>query len=308
MKIKILKIFLIFLMQISSNVLIAAENKILFKVDNEIITTIDILNEIKYLKLFNQNFKNLEEIKMFEISKNSLIREKIKEIELKKKLSKLNIEDETLNNIILNQSKNIGFSNIKEFESFLKKNNLEFETIKYKITIEILWNQLIYEKFINDVKINKINIKENILLNNKQIEFHLSEIIFDVKDKDGLNKRFELIQKDIQEKGFENAALIHSISESADNGGDIGWINSSSLNLKLKKKIEKLETNTFTDPIVIPGGFIILKLKDKREVEKKINVDEEIDKIVKQKVNEQLNQSSLIYFNKVKKNIQINEL
>ena len=159
MKIKILKIFLIFLMQISSNVLIAAENKILFKVDNEIITTIDILNEIKYLKLFNQNFKNLEEIKMFEISKNSLIREKIKEIELKKKLSKLNIEDETLNNIILNQSKNIGFSNIKEFESFLKKNNLEFETIKYKITIEILWNQLIYEKFINDVKINKINIK-----------------------------------------------------------------------------------------------------------------------------------------------------
>ena len=308
MKIKILKIFLIFLMQISSNVLIAAENKILFKVDNEIITTIDILNEIKYLKLFNQNFKNLEEIKMFEISKNSLIREKIKEIELKKKLSKLNIEDETLNNIILNQSKNIGFSNIKEFRSFLKKNNLEFETIKYKITIEILWNQLIYEKFINDVKINKINIKENILLNNKQIEFHLSEIIFDVKDKDGLNKRFELIQKDIQEKGFENAALIHSISESANNGGDIGWINSSSLNLKLKKKIEKLETNTFTDPIVIPGGFIILKLKDKREVEKKINVDEEIDKIVKQKVNEQLNQSSLIYFNKVKKNIQINEL
>ena len=295
-------------MQISSNVLIAAENKILFKVDNEIITTIDILNEIKYLKLFNQNFKNLEEIKMFEISKNSLIREKIKEIELKKKLSKLNIEDETLNNIILNQSKNIGFSNIKEFGSFLKKNNLEFETIKYKITIEILWNQLIYEKFINDVKINKINIKENILLNNKQIEFHLSEIIFDVKDKDGLNKRFELIQKDIQEKGFENAALIHSISESANNGGDIGWINSSSLNLKLKKKIEKLETNTFTDPIVIPGGFIILKLKDKREVEKKINVDEEIDKIVKQKVNEQLNQSSLIYFNKVKKNIQINEL
>ncbi len=308
MKIKILKIFFIFLIHLSSNGLIAAENKILFKVDNEIITTIDILNEIKYLKLFNQNFKNLEEIKTFEISKNSLIREKIKEIELKKKLINLNIEDETLNNLILNQSKNIGFSNIEEFKNFLKKKDLEFKTIKYKFKIEILWNQLIYEKFINDVKINKINIKENILLNNKQIEFHLSEIIFNVKDKDELNKSLETIQKDIQKKGFENAALIHSISSSANNGGDIGWINSSSLNPNFKNKIEKLKINSYTDPIVIPGGFIILKLKDKRKVEKKINVDDEIDKIVKQKVNEQLNQSSIVYFNKVKKNIQINEL
>jgi len=308
MKIKILKIFFIFLIHLSSNGLIAAENKILFKVDNEIITTIDILNEIKYLKLFNQNFKNLEEIKTFEISKNSLIREKIKEIELKKKLINLNIEDETLNNLILNQSKNIGFSNIEEFKNFLKKKDLEFKTIKYKFKIEILWNQLIYEKFINDVKINKINIKENILLNNKQIEFHLSEIIFNVKDKDELNKSLETIQKDIQKKGFENAALIHSISSSANNGGDIGWINSSSLNPNFKNKIEKLKINSYTDPIVIPGGFIILKLKDKRKVVKKINVDEEIDKIVKQKVNEQLNQSSIVYFNKVKKNIQINEL
>ena len=117
-----------------------------------------------------------------------------------------------------------------------------------------------------------------------------------------------MIQKDIKEKGFENATLIHGISDSANNGGDIGWINLSSLNPKLKKKIEKLEVNAFTDPIVIPGGFIILKLKDKREVERKINIDEEIDKIIKQKVNEQLNQFSIIYFNKVKKNIQINEL
>ncbi len=308
MKIKILKIFFIFLIQFSSNVLIAAENKILFKVDNEIITTIDIYNEIKYLKLFNQNFKNLEEIKIFEISKNSMIREKIKEIDLKKRLTSLDIDDDTLNSLILNQTKNIGFSNIKEFKNFLKKNSLEFETIKYKFLIEILWNQFIYEKFINEVKINKIDIKEKILSNNKQIEFHLSEIIFDIKNKNDLNKRLELIQRDIKLKGFENAALIHGISDSANNGGDIGWINLSSLNPKLKKKIEKLEVNEFTDPIVIPGGFIILKLKDKREVERKINIDEEIDKIVKQKVNEQLNQFSIIYFNKVKKNIQINEL
>ena len=139
------------------------ENKILFKVDNEIITTIDIYNEIKYLKLFNQNFKNLEEIKIFEISKNSMIRVKIKEIDLKKRLTSLDIDDDTLNSLILNQKKNIGFSNIKEFKKFLKKNILKFETIKYKFLIEILWNQFIYEKFINEVKINKINIKENIL-------------------------------------------------------------------------------------------------------------------------------------------------
>ena len=58
----------------------AIENKILFKVDNQIITTIDIFNEINYLKILNPEIQNLNEQRLFEISKNSLIREKIKKL------------------------------------------------------------------------------------------------------------------------------------------------------------------------------------------------------------------------------------
>ena len=63
---------------------IAIENKILFKVNNQIITTIDVLNEINYLSLINSDFQKLDKQKIYEVSKNSLIREKIKEIDLKK--------------------------------------------------------------------------------------------------------------------------------------------------------------------------------------------------------------------------------
>ena len=308
MKINLIKILLIFLIYLYSNILIAAENKILFKVNNEIITTIDILNEIKYLKLFNKNLNNLEENKIYEITKNSIIKEKIKKIELSKRLDNLSINSETLDNLMLDHTKKIGFANLNEFKNFLEKNNLEFETIKYKFMIEILWNQLIYKEFIKDVKINKENIKKEILSNNKQREFRLSEIIFNIKNKNELKKRVSIIKQDIKDKGFENAALLHGLTDSANNGGDIGWVNSSSLNPKLKKIIESLEIGEISSPIVIQGGFLIIKLKDKREVEKNININNEIDKIVKQKINKQLNQSSIIYFNKIKKNIQIDEL
>ena len=73
-------------------------------------------------------------------------------------------------------------------------------------------------------------------------------------------------------------------------------------------EIKNIKIGNFTNPIVIPGGFLILKIKDKRKVEKKIDLEKEMNLIVKKKTNEQLNQFSNIYFNKIKKNVLINEL
>jgi len=116
------------------------------------------------------------------------------------------------------------------------------------------------------------------------------------------------LEKEIKEKGFSQTALLYSISDTANKGGKLGWVNETIMSSKIKDELKKIEVGNYTKPIVIPGGFLILKIDDIREVEKNFDLDTEINKIVNKKTNEQLNQFSNIYFNKIKKDILINEL
>ena len=147
MKLKMLKILTFCVSIIFINQSFALENKILFKINNEIISTIDLYNETKYLSLLNENLANLKKKKIYEISKNSLIREKKKEIELLKNYKNLNINETYFDQLINNYSKRMGFSSVKEFKESIENNGLEVETVKKKIKIEVYWNQLIVKKF-----------------------------------------------------------------------------------------------------------------------------------------------------------------
>ncbi len=288
----------------------ALENKILFKINNEIITSLDLIEEINYLSVLNDEFKKTKKNQAFEISKNSLIREKIKEIELKKNFKKLNVDDENLNRFLLNYFKNKGINTIKDLQSFIDVNDIEYKLLKKKFTIEILWNQLIYLKFKNNVKIDEEKIKQE-LMNKKVIkEYYLSEILFELNENETLLKKYSLIKKTINETNFSKAALIYSISDTANNGGKLGWIKSSAINSKILNQINELKKNDYTNPIVIPGGFLILKVEDKKisKEENNIDIEKELNFIIRQKTNQQLNQFSNIYFNKIKKNILINDL
>tara|TARA_B100000965_G_scaffold364636_1_gene348443 strand:- start:74 stop:1000 length:927 start_codon:yes stop_codon:yes gene_type:complete len=308
MNIKIVNLVIFLVYFVFNNLCNALENKILFKINNEIISTIDLYNETKYLSLLNENLANLKKEKIYDISKNSLIREKIKEIELLKNYKNLNIDEKYFNNLMNDYSKRMGFNNVKEFEENIEINGLDLEAIKKKIKIEVYWNQLIVKKFLRDVKIDKEKIKKDLRKNLTQKELLLSEIIFNVDKKSDLENKFELIKQDIKTKGFSNAALIHGISDSSSNGGKLGWIKLSSLNIKIKDKIKKINVGNFSNPIVVPGGFLILKVEDQRNVEKKLDFNKEIELVVNEKTNEQLNKLSIVYFNKVKKDIQINAL
>ena len=285
------------------------ENKILFKVDNEIITTIDIYNEIKYLEIINdKQFQSLEQNKVIEIAKNSLIREKIKEIELLKRIGSLEIDQNILNEIILNSFKKNNIETITDFEEYFKEVNIKPNVIRKKISIEILWNKLIYEIFNKNVKIDNEAIKNEIKKNKKIKELLLSEIVFTIDENEKLNDKFELIKERILSNSFSDAALIFSISESAKNGGNLGWIKETSLNKKIKNKIKNMALGQHSTPLVIPGGFLIIKIEQERYVDVDTDINKEFDLIVKKKTNDQLKQYSIIYLNKVKKNIQINEL
>ena len=228
------------------------ENKILFKVDNEIITTIDIYNEIKYLETINdKQFQSLEQNKLIEIAKNSLIREKIKEIELLKRIGSLEIDQNILNEIILNNFKKNNIETITDFEEFFKDLNIKPNVIRKKISIEILWNQLIYQIFKKNVKIDSEAIKNEIKTNTKIKELLLSEIVFTIDENEKLNNKFELIKKRILNNSFSDAALIFSISESAKNGGSLGWIKETSINKKIKNKIKNIALGQHSKPLVI---------------------------------------------------------
>ncbi len=291
-----------------TNLALALENKILIKVNNEIITTVDLLNEIKYLNSINKNFKDFKKEEIYIISKKSLIREKIKEIELLNYFKEIKIKDELFNNLINDHIKRLKFSSLAEFKNHLKNNDVKFEVIKKKITVEILWNRLIFNKFSKNVKIDREQIKTELNNSNIKKELLLSEILFTVENNENLVDKYKLIVNNINEKNFDKAASIHSISDTSKNGGKLGWIPMSALNQKIKKELLNINIGDFTKPIVIPGGFLIIKINDARKIKDKIDIKKEVESVAERKTNEQLNQFSAIYFNKIKKNIKISEL
>ena len=286
----------------------AVENKILFKVNNEIITSFDIYNELKYLEVINEKFKNIEKKQAFEIAKRSLIREKIKEIELQKVLKELKIEDQILDNILINYFKKIQIKSTSDFKIYFTSINIDPNLIKKKITTEILWNEFIFDKYNQSVKINRQAIINDIKRKDKQKEFLLSEILFDVNENEKIDEKFKLIKNKIEKTSFSETALTYSSSATADKGGELGWIKETSLNKKIYNLIQNIDIGNYSEPIVIPGGFLILKIEDVREVDSYVNLNKEVEKIIKEKTNEQLNQFSNIFLNKVRKNININEL
>ena len=195
----------------------ALENKIILKIDNQIITSLDIQQEINYLKALNPTINKLDNKRILEIGKNSLIREKIKEKEILKYIEKIEIDQKYLNDLIKTRFLNLKLENRDQFKRYLKNFNLKINNIEKKITIEALWNQLIYSKFSSKVKINKKKLREEIS-ENKLFEvkkYLLSEIIFQVLNKKDFEEKLRIINLNIKENGFENTALYYSIADSA---------------------------------------------------------------------------------------------
>mgnify|MGYP002043489985 FL=1 len=158
--------------------------------------------------------------------------------------------------------------------------------------------------------IDKDKLKQKIIKDNNKIikSYLLSEIVFKVLNNENFNMKFNLIEKDIRDKGFSNAALLHSISSTQNSGGDLGWITEISLNPKIKNKVMQLKIGDYTKPIIIPGGFLILKAIDIKETKNKYDINKKLEELIRFTTNQQLNQLSNIYFEKVKKEITINEL
>ena len=285
---------------------ISNEIKILYKINDSVITNYDISEEVNYLVSLNRNLEQLNDKQLSSNAEKSLIREIIKKDEIDK-FYDINYEEEinseNINRIISNFRENIGFKSNQEFEDFLKVKNIEINDLKKKFIIEKFWNQLIFDKYRNLVKIDSDKIQsvlEKLIEDNSEIlSFNLSEIVFFEKNKEAIKNKSEEIIASIQNIGFKDTAVIYSISESSKLGGEIGWVNQNQISKKIFQGVKDLEIGDFSRPIITAGGIIFLKVNDKKKTSAQIDKDKEMKRLITFEKNRILNEYSIIFYKEI---------
>ena len=294
---------------IFSNIVNASSNfYIVTKVDNEIITNIDIIDEANYLIALNNDLKEIDKRSLINLAKNSLIREKIKINELNKYPNSMLVKEDVLEILIQNYYKKLNLNDMNEFKNYLAAYNVELYDVKERIKIEIFWNRHIYIKYKNLLNINVEELKKKIddnKRNNKITKYLLSEILFSLENKKNFEKKNNEIREKIQDNGFKTTANIYSISNTAKFGGRIGLMNEKQLSPKILKEIESIKPGEITNTIDVPNGFLILKLEEIIIEEFEKDVKSELDNLIRFETERQLNQFSIIYFNKLQLNSKI---
>ena len=286
------------------------EISIIYTVDNVPITNNQVKNEISYLKIVNENLNKMDDKSLVIYASKSILREKIKELEISKYF-KFGLNDKIVEQNLSNFISKRGLNSLDDFKKILKNSDLSVDYVKKKIEIELLWNNLIYEKYKNKLSIDVDKIKEDLKFQtenqNKIEEYKLAEILFTPQSKSTENEEIEEIKESIKKIGFESSAIAYSISNTASEGGNIGWVKETQLSKNVIREVENLSIGQTTEVLNSPAGKLILILLDKREVKEEISLEEELKKAILIERNKQLNQFSSIYFKKVEINTTINE-
>ena len=280
-----------------------------FKIGDEIITNIDIQDEENYLIFLRPKLSSLPKKELIKISENSLIKEIIKKKELKRVFK--NIEDKGLKEDIKKSIFN--YKNVKNEEEFInltKEKNINYEKILEKIKFEGLWNEFIFRKYNNLVKIDKTLLKEELIKNisnEKKYEYELSEILFEINSNEKFETKYKNILEYIKNNDFKSAASKFSLSNSVNRGGEIGWVKETLLSKNLSAILNKMKKLQITEPLKYPNGYLILRINDKRDMKQIVDIDKEFKDLINYEKNKQLNQFSLLFYKKLKQNTIINE-
>ena len=282
--------------------------EILYKVENYPITNKDIAKEMSYLTMLNESLRQIEDKELIKIASKSIIKEKVKKIEIQKNF-KLGQNKKQVDDQLDTYIKKLNLTN-ETFQDLLNQFGISKKLLEEKIEIEFLWNRLVYLKYKNKVIINEEAIKEKLkkdLENPENFldEFLLYEILFSPSNKSDFENEKIKIEKSIDEIGFENTAKIYSESDSAKLGGKIGWVNENQVSKNILLNIRGINIGGYTEPIIVPGGFLIVYLEDKKKSKLELSFDDELNKILNSELNRQLDQYSLIFYKKTEINTKI---
>ena len=304
MKIKILIIVSIYLnfLFIPSN---AITNKIILKVENEIITNYEVKNKIlTSLVLAGDEItqENIDKLKKQALE--SLIQNKLKIIELKK--YKIKKDSNQINSYLNIVSQN----NISKLQNKFKNNNLDYDLFLKEVEIQTRWQNFIYLFYKEKIEINENSVKEDlkkIIENeNKFQEFNISEIEIMIEGNANIDQKTLDLKNKIRDEGFETAALKYSMSSSANNKGNLGWISSKSLSKEIFEVLKTMDVGQISYPIRRQNSILFLKLVDERTARvENINIEELKKKIIEQKKNEMFNLYSKSHLSKLKNTVLI---
>jgi peptidyl-prolyl cis-trans isomerase SurA len=296
-KILIYIILVFFFQTLSASI----SNKIIVKIENEIITDYEFQNKLlTSLVLSNQNITqeniNLNKKKTL----NFLIDLKLKRLELSK--YKLQVNNTKVDNYIKAVS---SYQNIEEAKIKFNNNNLNFELFYEEIKTQFEWQQLIYKIYSRKIEIdeNSINQELNKLKKKESdiINVNISEIEIFLKNDSSDEEKIKKIKNLIATDGFKKTAITYSDSDTSVNGGVLGWVNTKSLSSNVYNIINKLQIGEISDPIIKQNSFLILKLNDKK-ISKAKNIDtiKLKDLLIKKRKNELFELYSRSHLSKLK--------
>jgi peptidyl-prolyl cis-trans isomerase SurA len=303
-------LFAILLMSLNYFVVEAQQVVIKIKINDNIITNIDIQKEMKYLTALNSQLKKLDKNQVKLIAIDSITNETIKKIELEK-YPEIKTENPNTQSIINNLYKILNLNTKEELQSYLLKSGLSLDFIRAKINIENNWNQIIYTKYRSQVNIDMELINDevkNLKSISKEKKLLLSEIFFFQDSSISIEEKSKKIIESINEIGFKNTANIYSSSDSAKLGGNIGWVEEKELSKIILTELNKIDVGQITRPIKLDNNFLILKIEDIKTESSSFNEKQLTNKILQNETDRQLKLFSRNYFNRVKINLNISEI
>ena len=308
--IKIIKIFIVIILTFSISKEISAkiEDALYATVGNEAITRSDIINEMRLILILTNQSLNENNKKVLEQSAiMSIIKRTIKKIELKDK-NFTDFNKAELNLELNKKAKGLDL-NLDELKMRLEANEVSYSKLVDIVKVELLWNGLIYAIFKNQLSVNENEIEEKLKLITKSgdvSEYLLSELIFRPESMENIESDIEKIKTRIKSEGFENVAKIISISESALQGGDLGWINENVITKQFKSVIAETKVGDTSSPIMLKEGILFFKVRDKRKIKPFNNLEEARNNLINAEKSKILKMYSLTHYNNIKKSITIN--
>ena len=283
------------------------EDGLFATVGDKAITRSDIINEIKIILILNnKRFSESERKKLQQAAIKNIIKRSIKKIEITRN-NYLEFNKQDLEKEISRLANNINID-VDMLKNIFTSNALDFSILENQIKTDLLWNSLIFQLYKNRISINFNEIDEQLQLvqNKKEIEEYLiSEIVIKPVKKDKLKSVMEELKKRIKIEGFESVAISLSISDSATRNGDLGWINENAISRKLLTLITNTPVGSISKPILLPNGILIFKVREKRKIEKNINLEETKNALVNSEKERILNMHSSSHYNKLRKSISI---
>ena len=306
-KIKIIFFLIIISLFVSQKANTEIRDSLLATVGNAAITKSDIYDEIKIILILNNlRFTNEQKDKLQKMAIKSTIKRTIKKNELERRniteYSKVDFNHE------LQKIVNRLNLDVEKLKDICESNKLNFKLIENQIKIELMWNRLVFEMYSDKLSVNVDEIEEQLkVLQNKTFyeEYLISEILIKPIPENEYKAEIDELFKRINTESFEKVAIDLSISDTAVKGGDLGWLSENEISNEIKLRLSKTDVNNLTEPLMIEQGIIIFKVRDKKKIEKKIDLEKLKNQVVNREKTKVLHMYSRSLYDSIRRSTPI---